>query len=46
VHIGGAGGPLRFVEADVERWIEESRQTWEPGGRAPVAGRREVETGS
>lgn len=25
IRIGGSGGPLRFVPADLERWIDEAR---------------------
>lgn len=32
IRIGGADGPLRFVPQDIERWIEEARAAWTPGG--------------
>ncbi|MDP9344409.1 MAG: helix-turn-helix domain-containing protein [Actinomycetota bacterium] len=31
VRIGGPTGPLRFVEDDVERWLDEARAAWRPG---------------
>jgi excisionase family DNA binding protein len=30
VRIGGEDGPLRFVPADLERWIEQARAGWTP----------------
>jgi excisionase family DNA binding protein len=32
IRIGGEDGPLRFVEEDVDRWIDEARKAWQPGG--------------
>jgi excisionase family DNA binding protein len=31
VRLGGEDGPLRFVAADLERWLAEARATWRPG---------------
>ena len=31
VRLGGADGPVRFVEEDIERWLERARQAWRPG---------------
>jgi excisionase family DNA binding protein len=33
VRIGGEGGPVRFVQADLERWLDEARADWSPGSR-------------
>lgn len=33
VRLGGPDGPLRFVRADVEDWLEDARQAWTPGRR-------------
>jgi transcriptional regulator with XRE-family HTH domain len=29
--LGGADGPVRFVEEDIEQWLERARQAWRPG---------------
>lgn len=34
VRLGGDDGPLRFVAAAIERWLEEARAGWRPGRRA------------
>lgn len=31
IRLGGPEGPLRFVRADVERWLQEARAEWTPG---------------
>jgi excisionase family DNA binding protein len=31
VRIGGPDGPLRFVPADIEAWIDAARAAWRPG---------------
>src|SRR5437588_2813436 len=31
VRLGGADGPVRFVEEDIEQWLERARQAWRPG---------------
>jgi excisionase family DNA binding protein len=33
VRLGGPDGPLRFIRADVERWLAEARAAWTPGRR-------------
>ncbi len=33
IRLGGPEGPLRFVSADLERWLEEARSAWRPGAR-------------
>lgn len=33
IRLGGPDGPLRFVRADVEAWLEEQRAAWTPGCR-------------
>jgi predicted DNA-binding transcriptional regulator AlpA len=32
IRIGGEDGPLRFVPEDLDRWIDEAREAWRPGG--------------
>jgi excisionase family DNA binding protein len=34
IRIGGPEGPLRFVRADVERWLQEARAEWTPGRKS------------
>ena len=31
VRLGGPDGPVRFVEEDIEQWLERARQAWRPG---------------
>ena len=31
IRIGGEEGPLRFVPADIQQWIDDARATWTPG---------------
>lgn len=40
VRLGDPGGPLRFVERDLERWLEEARAGWRPGDTAAETLRR------
>lgn len=40
VRLGGPDGPLRFVPADLERWIEEARRAWRPGDSSAATLRR------
>ena len=40
VRLGGPDGPLRFVEADVDRWIDEARSAWRPGDTSAATVRR------
>jgi excisionase family DNA binding protein len=30
VRLGGPHGPVRFVEQDIEQWLERARQGWRP----------------
>ena len=32
IRIGGRAGPLRFVRDDLQRWIDDARADWTPGG--------------
>ena len=34
VRLGGEDGPLRFIPADIERWLADSRAGWLPGRSA------------
>lgn len=38
IRLGGEDGPLRFIERDIESWIDEARARWRPG-RPAVATR-------
>ena len=38
IRLGDADGPLRFIEQDVESWIDDARARWRPG-HAPVSTR-------
>lgn len=40
LRIGGANGPLRFVPADLERWIDDARAAWRPGDSSAATLRR------
>jgi excisionase family DNA binding protein len=31
IRIGGEEGPLRFVPADIQEWIDDARAAWTPG---------------
>ena len=31
VRLGGPDGPVRFVEQDIEQWLERARRAWRPG---------------
>jgi excisionase family DNA binding protein len=33
IRLGGEDGPLRFIQADVDAWLEEQRAAWTPGRR-------------
>ena len=37
VRLGGADGPLRFIEGDLLAWLTEARAAWSPGRGAGVA---------
>jgi excisionase family DNA binding protein len=45
VRIGGPGGPLRFIPADLDRWIEEARAGWTPGASDPETLRKAADVG-
>jgi hypothetical protein len=34
LRLGGTEGPLRFVEADLRKWLECARAAWQPGDTA------------
>jgi excisionase family DNA binding protein len=36
VRLGGDDGPLRFVRADLEAWVENARRAWRPGDTGPA----------
>jgi len=40
VRIGGPSGPLRFVDEDVERWLDDARAAWRPGDTSAATLRR------
>jgi excisionase family DNA binding protein len=40
VRLGGAAGPLRFIEADVVAWLERARTTWRPSDTGAATLRR------
>ena len=31
VRLGGPDGPVRFVEEDIEQWLDCARRAWRPG---------------
>jgi excisionase family DNA binding protein len=33
VRLGGEHGPLRFVQADLDEWLDDARRAWKPGDR-------------
>src|SRR4051812_28807295 len=38
IRIGGPHGPVRFVEEDVDRWLDEARSAWRPGDTTAETG--------
>lgn len=34
VRLGGPDGPLRFIEQDLDEWLERARQAWRPATAA------------
>ena len=40
IRLGGSDGPLRFIEADVEEWLERARAGWQPADRGSDTMRR------
>jgi excisionase family DNA binding protein len=40
IRLGNPDGPLRFIERDVEAWLDEARARWQPGRTVDAATRR------
>jgi excisionase family DNA binding protein len=40
VRLGGPDGPLRFVPADLDAWIDQARGAWRPGDTSAATLRR------
>ena len=40
IRLGGPDGPLRFIETDVEEWLERARAGWQPADRGADTMRR------
>jgi excisionase family DNA binding protein len=40
VRIGGSDGPVRFIERDLDAWIEQARSAWRPGDSSAAVLRR------
>jgi excisionase family DNA binding protein len=40
VRIGGTDGPVRFIERDLDTWIEQARAAWRPGDSSAAVLRR------
>jgi excisionase family DNA binding protein len=40
VRIGGTDGPVRFIERDLDIWIEQARSAWRPGDSSAAVLRR------
>jgi excisionase family DNA binding protein len=40
IRLGGPEGPLRFVQADLDAWIERARAGWQVGDSATATLRR------
>jgi excisionase family DNA binding protein len=36
IRLGTPDGPLRFIEADIEAWLNDARARWQPGRPATV----------
>jgi excisionase family DNA binding protein len=43
VRIGGTDGPVRFIERDLDAWIEQARAAWRPTDTAATTLRRAME---
>lgn len=37
LRLGGPDGPLRFIEEDIEEWIAQAREEWQPRAAASQA---------
>ena len=46
VRLGGPDGPLRFLPADVDQWLERARTEWLPRETATAASRRATQSAS
>jgi excisionase family DNA binding protein len=40
VRIGGADGPVRFIERDLDTWLQQARNAWQPGDTSAAVLRR------
>jgi excisionase family DNA binding protein len=40
VRLGGPGGPVRFVQEDIEQWLDRARRAWRPGETSAQTFRR------
>jgi len=40
VRLGGESGPVRFVEEDLDRWMDAARRAWCPGDSSDTTLRR------
>jgi excisionase family DNA binding protein len=40
IRLGSRDGPLRFVERDIEIWINDARNRWQPGKPTPATRRK------
>jgi predicted DNA-binding transcriptional regulator AlpA len=36
IRLGSPDGPLRFIERDIESWINDARNRWRPGKPTPA----------
>lgn len=43
LRLGGVEGPLRFVEGDLQEWLEYARAAWQPGDTGRETLRRAAE---
>ena len=41
LRLGGPDGPLRFIETDIEEWIAQARDEWQPGTGASQVNSRD-----
>jgi excisionase family DNA binding protein len=42
LRLGGPDGPLRFIEEDIEEWVAQAREAWQPGTTASYAPHRDL----
>jgi excisionase family DNA binding protein len=45
IRIGGPDGPLRFVPADLDVWLDQARGAWRPGDTSAATLRRLADAG-